>query len=997
MTTSHDAQARAEVEQNLSENHVVVAGAGSGKTTLLIERAYQALRTGHADADSLVLITYLEKAAEELRVRLGERVERGLREETGGVERRRIVRARARLSQCRISTLHGLGDRILRQFPLESGVTPDTVVWDGVETERQRALAFRAWLDQLDAGRRLRLLDFSEYGLTYSEWTRIITGEYPLAPPAEDEEAPAPESAAALVAAWHDVMEHLWDTIQKVHPDPGDRGVSQVAQLRDVARLLGALPPDVVGGRLFSAEIGAPQGSKAKWGSEGALLTRQKEALSAFKTRHQRWKEAVVAEMFRELSWLSADFSGFFSAWRRERRALIFSDQIGGVLALFAEYPEVRRTVSQSIRLLMVDEFQDTDPDQIRLVQWLAADGAAGAPDIDRPPPGRLVIVGDPQQSIYRFRGADYRNALAWTDRLVASGAARPVAITENFRCHPEIIHAVNQAFPEIFEDPDYDARFQALTSHRPNVPGTGPRVFALEGEGVGDDRDDHREGEAVTIARLVRCAVSEGWVWVDRNGQERRLTYGDIAILMPHRTGLEHYRQTFKRYRIPVAPGGTRAFYRRDDVRGLAAILRATAVPEDSVAVLAALRSPWFHVSDPALAAHRAARGAWHPLAEAPSGPVADALKTLRDWHQRWPELGADGIITAVMESSDHSQEPDRWRNQDRLRRQAVEYQRRWGFGEYCRWLWDRVTTGADEDEEDSGEHNGVHFSTVHQAKGLEWPMVIVANLVASAARLRPVIRHPEHGTMAFRVKGQGTSNWTQVVDEAARADAAERRRLWYVALTRARDYLVLVRDPAAPVWTHRVQTRVWTPPALLPDPLPPECADPVPSTPLMLTPDAPSFTPSAGASGGESGARMFGIRFHAEAMRVLTADPGRRPILLRATRPEWRQALQWLVERPWLDGRIWTEVPVSWSGPPAGHGVMDLVVQRSDGLWVVDLKTGKPDPDALTQYWRQLRWYADALRNLRGVTLAGMGLVYPTAQQEFMRGAEGEEMTEE
>lgn len=987
---SQDAQARAEVEEGLSRSHVVVAGAGSGKTTLLIERAYRALRTGHADPESLVLITYLEKAARELRVRLHERVERGILEEAEDEERHRIFRVRETLSRCRISTLHGLGDRILRQFPLESGVTPATVLWDGVETHRQRALAFRAWLDRLDPGRRQRLLDLSEYGLTYPEWTRIITAEHPLdADPTEGDER-GPEPAAALVSQWSHLMAALWETIQEVHPDPDDKGVAQIAQLRQVARLLTALPPEAVGARLFSAEIGAPQGNKAKWGSHGFLLTRQKDALQEFRSRHLRWKEAVVARIFRDLSVLSEDFAQFFSAWRRDQDALIFSDQIDGVLALFTQYPHVRRRVSQGIRLLMVDEFQDTDPAQIRMVQWLAADAETDAPDVDRPPAGRLVIVGDPQQSIYRFRGADYRNAVQWTDRLVASGAANPEAITENFRCHPAIIQAVNEAFPHIFEDEDYDARFQALTSHRPDKPGAAPRVAVLQGEGtVGASRDARREGEAWAIARVIRQAVSEAWVWVDRNGQERTLAYGDIAILMPQRTGLDVYRQVLARHHIPIAPGGTRGFYRRDDIRGLAAILRASAVPEDAVAVLAALRSPWFRVSDPLLAAHRAAGGDWHPLAEGPPGAVSGAFQRLRHWHQQWPVLGADGIIAEVMDASDRALLPEDWRNQDRLRRQAVEYQRRWGFGEYCRWLWDRVLTEADEDEEESGEPNGVHFSTVHQAKGLEWPMVIVANLSGQRSRRDPVIRHPESGGSALRVKGHATANWDEVAREVARSDAAERRRLWYVAVTRARDYLVLVRDGEAPEWTHRLAAVPWTPKELDRVPLPEAETLSVAPPPLVLAEEVPSFAPSREADGDkdEEGRLQFGRAFHAEAMRVLTAPDRRRRLLLGETRPEWRRALHWLAERPWLDGQIWMEVPVSWAGPPAGHGVMDLVVETRAGLLVVDLKTGQPEPVSMEHYWRQLQWYVQALRCHPGVTLTGMGLVYPTARQEFMR----------
>ena len=781
-----DEAVRERVRQGLDENLAVVASAGTGKTTLLVDRVVAGVARGVYRPSGVVLVTFLKNACDELERRLAERLQAAAAS-AGGAERERLAAALAARSQFRITTLHALGHRLLTRYALEAQLAPDAEVWDAVETERQRQRCLAEWLAHVPPEHEPRLRELARHGFTFSQIQKLMPALRYVHPAALG--ASTPISAQAL-------LDNFWERLV-----PLTERARQAAGAGDPARqVVEAIQADVERRRLYGAARSAglvlswkfPKtnvGQQANWRPHEAWLKEQKDELKRMAEELHTWQQDTLAQLMGSVCELAASFEQAFLAWRRERRGITFEDQQNLALSLLRDHPAVRREVAGSIATLLVDEFQDTAPAQVELVQWLAANPAEDRPDPDRPPAGRLVLMGDPKQSIYRFQGANLKNAMSWIDRLVASGAAQPVALTANFRSHPGVLAPVNELFGPLWadsepggEDPPYDE----LVPHRKDP--AAARVFYEHLPR--DTAQARRQAEADRVLEILRSA--RGRPWIDRSGSPRALEFEDMAVLLPNRSGFSQLALRLQAAHIPFHMA-SRDFYRRDDVRGLAAVLRAAVMPEDPVAVLAALRSVWLRVPDAELARHHQGGGQWHPESDgpSPSPAVAEAFGSLRDFGRL---VRTDGVAT-LLERVARQREADLTQsealNVRQLVRSAHEYERRWGYWEYADWLWQHVVNPSDADEAAAAE--GVVVTTVHQAKGREWPLVVLTGFSAKGRRDDPVLVDTA-GTAAVSRSKVHTPHWDALKAAADEAEAAEARRLWYVALTRARDYTVVV-----------------------------------------------------------------------------------------------------------------------------------------------------------------------------------------------------------
>lgn len=937
MSTPSDEDARRRVRTDWEHNLVVEAGAGTGKTTLIVERTVEAVASGRTTLARLAVLTYLENAAAELRLRIQAALVARRQTEDDPRVGDRLDRALVELPDARVGTLHGLGQGILLRHAVTLGIAPNLEVWDAVEQERQESLAFAAFLAQAPDFVRQALRDSVRLGLSYQQWRSLVRQAGRL-PEERMDWGPAPEPTPDLLAAWRATVRELATVIDHVAPDPEDAGVRQIRGMARDLEALGHLPPHMQTAHLYGWELKAPAGSQARWRGHPDALRAQKAALKDLMDRHRRWQQAVAAAAIQPLVETGHLFREYFWQWRRDRRAVIFEDQVERVASGLAENPDLRADVAATLDAIVIDEFQDTDPRQMDIVRWLAA-GSERQADPDRPPPGRLTVVGDPKQSIYGFRGADVRHALEWTRRLVATGYADLVPITVNFRSQPAVIETVNALFDPLFAQHrgGYDPDYRALTPFR---PAGAARVAAISVHGRADEvQEQQTRREADALLGVIQQAMGEQWP-VGDDAASRPLAYADIAVLLPQRTGLDVYRRRLEEAGIPVHGGGRRGFYRRDDIRGLAAILRAAVLPEDQTAVLAALRSPWLGIPDEALALHAAQGGRWHPReAGTVRGLAADGLAWLNAVAQGWADGGAEAVLEQAVRIRLDELSPDEDANVGRLIDQARRYQERWGTVEYAHWLWARVVAGDDGEEANAADAaDGVRFTTVHQAKGLEWPMVVVVNL---GRRLNPsrqwVLHDRNAGAWAVRVGRHSMANWEAVRASLREQEEAERRRLWYVALTRARDHLIILEsDP------HRELFQHW--PGVRADPGTPTARARVdqgwaasPQRPVPRVPEGalPSTRPR-GHRQEDADRRAVGRVFHLWAARSLGEAPGRREELWRQAPEGIQEALAWLGSRPWLTGRrLRTEVPVTMTGPPLHRGVIDLVIEGA--AWTV------------------------------------------------------------
>ncbi len=452
------------------------------------------------------------------------------------------------------------------------------------------------------------------------------------------------------------------------------------------------------------------------------------------------------------------------------------------------------------------------------------AKGARGPGTERTPAAGSLLFVGDPKQSIYRFRRADidtYRKARRWIAR--ACGDESLVRISANFRCRPGITSWVNALFGKLFgpgEDPDGD--YGPLDPRRP--AGEGPALlYLVHGPAAGDargagqpDAQAAREAEAAILAREIVTAVGEER-WRVARGKEagpgkeeesRPARYGDIAILLRSFSDVGIYEDALTREGIPWVTAGGKRYHTRPEVAWFGALLGAIERPHDEVAVVAALRSPFFGLSDEELLEARLARGRLDPLAAAAAGgPAGAALDRLRLWHLARNDAplatsvrrildGCDGLLLAASRPGGAQAALNLLKVVEFARLQEADGGT---FRSFVRWL------GRARDEEfQEGEapvverdEDAVRLMTIHKAKGLEFRIVVLADLARSVNRREPGIVDRANERIEFTLKAGPTRCVSGAYEETAEREklvlGQERRRLLYVGATRARDLLVV------------------------------------------------------------------------------------------------------------------------------------------------------------------------------------------------------------
>lgn len=505
---------------------------------------------------------------------------------------------------------------------------------------------------------------------------------------------------------------------------------------------------------------------------------------------------AVVRALFRLLTAVDREYAA-----AKTPAALDFEDLQLLARNLVRDHPEVRRRLQARLRYLLVDEFQDTDALQYELVSLLAGD----------PPGDRLFVVGDPKQSIYRFRHAEVGLFAALQDRIreCAGGVVR---FAENFRSQPGLVDFVNRVFPHLM-GPAYEP-FVPGRASEPSYPAV--ELLLVEREN-GEKTDSCTLKEARLLAARLRAMVESREELVgERPGDDgaevrRPVAYGDIAVLFRTRTKLKLFEAALAEQGVPYYVGGGIGFYRKLEVRDVLVALRAVDDPDDLLSLAAALRSPLFGLPDDALLLLvQRAGDLGTGLAAVVTGAdlVADLEAETAAQLQRaaalFTEARALRSRLSVPESLDLllertgyettlltlPQGAQKVANLRKLRQVAQEL-----TGGQCLSLTDflarfqRLSEGAEEAEAalESEAADAVKLLTVHGAKGLEFPVVAVADLSRKFT--------PDKGLWKYD---------TELHDRLSAAHAgeneAELKRLLYVAVTRARDHLLLTGSIAPP-----------------------------------------------------------------------------------------------------------------------------------------------------------------------------------------------------
>ncbi|MEO8260852.1 MAG: UvrD-helicase domain-containing protein [Acidobacteriota bacterium] len=861
-----DEESRAAIVSNLDRNLLVEAGAGSGKTHMMAARMAAGIASGKYQIEHMAAVTFTRKAASELRGRFQLALESQLVSPVGTVglppdQAARVDAALGNLERFVSGTIHSFCAHLLRERPVESGLAPGFSELDETEDAALRAEAWRDFLAQARTSGHPLLQELRDAGLKTGQLQKAFETICDL----EDVEFPTGNAPPPDVEHVWRRVDRFWTALSKLLPASIDPNTTCKVQERAVRfrRELG-----IANGRrhraatlaqLLSIWAATPTVVLKWWDDEPSAAARTGRKAKAL---HEDFRNDVVTPLmdawrqylYRIVVTLLTEARATAAAARMRRNTLTYSDLLFKSAKLLRERADVRTALQLKHRWLFVDEFQDTDPVQAEIVFLLAAEepkasffsGRKGAPLDWRSVtlrPGALFVVGDPKQSIYRFRRADIEIYNLVRARIAESAHGDVIPLTTNFRSTAALCDWANRVFESQFpsaptpHSPQY-ARLEPAPGERvgtvrheadpKNLKGNAAQVSGVCTLTMGEDVDgcDVTTVEAERIARFIRSEVDAG-----------RRRFGDFLILTRKKTNrLLPYVRALEALQIPMEVSGAGAFAESREVKALALLLRALSDPQDSVSLVGVLRGPLFGVSDRELFAFKQGGGWFSVFCEvgecAPSAgktsPVGSALASLRQYYRWTRVLPSPAAVERVLEHTGYLalatttpggvEAGDLVHAVDRVR-QVME--RGASLAEAARAL-ETDTEDAGDIESlplEPGRSAVVRVMNLHKAKGLEARVVFLADPCGDRWRhvSKRVERHADgaRGWFSIERDGDGYGNkviaqpagWDEKVKEELHYLDAEEVRLRYVAATRARELLVVGR------WARPGNGRPWGP----------------------------------------------------------------------------------------------------------------------------------------------------------------------------------------
>ena len=954
MSDLRDQPARDLAATDLKTTYLVEAAAGTGKTTLLVNRILAAVASG-VRLTEVAAITFTEKAAGELKERLRIKLDDD---------------SLADLERAQVSTIHSFCAWLLKERPVEAGVDPQFQVADQLQADLLREDAWADWFTKeatKTPGERSPLRRLLAVGVTPDAlWSlaKLVIEERrrleTVTPPGK------PGSLAEIETRVREIetlraKANVDDTFAKYITDWFER----------LAQFEGAEPWEAEA-LVLRAPVLRTELKGQKWKSH-ELFVEAKKLGEQIEQLRGKLADALLRDA---LVWLRG-FVEHYDKVKRERVLLDFDDLLAKARDLLKQHAEVRADLQRRFRCILVDEFQDTDPVQVEIIELL--DGGM---------PGKLFIVGDPKQSIYAFRGADielYQAVAANKNKLT---------IQTNFRSRSTLLDWVNAVFVPVLFRSDFQPDYVALEPAAKNAT-TEPGVWQLMPEAQElKAKKNVRPLEAEAIAKCLKHLHGE-------------YDWSDMAVLFCTTTAQETFLDALRRYEVPYRVIGGKDFYVRQEIQTLVSLLCCLDNPADKLSLVAVLRSPLFGWTDDELVTSKL---------EYPA--------LLRDLHERRHEFSVAGFVEEAMAATKmceaFSTKPDGDACVLNLLKalelaRALEAAGLTSLRAFARRLRRSVLDEFEEEPSPSTEEGDdvVRVMTVHRAKGLEFPVVVMADLCGeSQDRGASLLSDRATKQVELRFGKFTTAGFASSNERQAQRDAAEEIRLLYVAATRAKELLVLpcfVPEKKPGRSRHLAEGLTKVPAGCMKVVSVAELtAKPTALPPLQVELDAkasgakvieqrrewlaartalieragkPVARVSPSKLGGETEPREeepsgadrarameLGVAVHAalERMDAAGLEGKAREMVERALKSE-------LFKRVGKADDVYRELPFATG---TLDGKIDLLFREGDRWVLVDYKTDA-QPDA-ERYLAQMQAYATALRQVAGIAVAEQWLFF-------------------
>lgn len=838
-TELKDAGARRAIVEDLDTCILVEAGAGSGKTRSLVERMVSLITENKCAVENIAAVTFTRKAAAELNGRFQLALEKALAAEADGTKKERPNRALKELNRCFVGTIHSFCAVLLRERPIEAGLDPDFVEMEELEDRLLREQVWEDYLIGLQAQNPQALEELNKIGVDARDLKGCFDtlSAYPEVEPVR-EPAPPPELEGvrkeldSLLSLAADLLPHTvpakgWDGLQSLlRKALRWRGVFG---FDDDLRLLSLL--NALDRKLDSRSITLnrwPNADNAKTMLAAFTAFRKDSLAPALRAwrehRHARLVDFVLpaVELYRRR--------------RMERSRLNFQDLLMNTADLLRQNPEVRRCLQQRYSRLLVDELQDTDPIQAEIMFYLTGRDVEEK-DWRRlvPIPGSLFVVGDPKQAIYRFRRADI-DTYNEVKRLIAGSGGKVLHLTTNFRSVHALGEWVNPVFKTLLPEDatPYQAAFAGMDTVRDSGGGAAAGIRTVNiPKFKWNNQDEIARTDAARIAAWIRCAL-DGGVKLTRTAEEieagltENPVPGDFIILLRYKDNMDLYARALEERRIPFCIAGGGGFSNSAETAELLKVLGTLLDPDDPVRLAAVLRGGLFGLSDKQLWRFRQAGGRFSFLEAVPDGLspgdrehfdwAFGSLRRFYAWTQSLPASAALENIIRELGVVPYALTGELGKSRAGHLIQCLEYAaaaERRGTASFSS-LVDYLTILADSGVEEEinivpGKEDVVRLMNLHKAKGLEAPVVFLAN-PGKNVKFGPAVHIQRSGDaprgyfVIEKRKGYASEtlgqplNWEDLSAVEQRYQDAEETRLLYVAATRARNLLVVSTYPEKP-----------------------------------------------------------------------------------------------------------------------------------------------------------------------------------------------------
>lgn len=843
-----------EAVYSIDKNVLVSAGAGSGKTHVLVERYIEVLRSNpELTVADIVAVTFTKKAASEMRTRLKARFQ-ALKDESQGEESQRWLLCVADIDGARIGTIHSLCDSILKSFPVEGGVDPKFEVLDDIERaelcEDSISEALRDAISNRGVEHDLLdlfsidevkgwLLDILNSSLQFGEVIDKVgdTSDEAMKERFEKLLLWARKRAICQIVSdplWSVALAHVLENPWKPGTDLEDirQAYAALAEGIDRASLLETVTEEswsyVYG--LFEHPSPGNKGGKEAMDLRHKMKDLKMAVDKAVKKVPSGLKESDT-EAFHLIRAFVSMAKRTIEIYERKKKIvhkLDYDDLIRYTFdALNQPGSPARQHFNDSLRAILVDEFQDTNATQARLVASLAGEKT------------RLFLIGDDKQSIYKFQGADVSNFNEWKNALNGApsnvcidflqGEKNVIPLNKSFRSHPDLVHGVNAIFADLLDpgaDPQiYRASFESLNPHRERIVDTERTEVLYFDSSITENVEQKKAFETELICQWIEEKVRlQIPIQLKDGSASRPARFGDFAILVQKNDHFASLEESLTRHAIPFVTLGGKSFLMRQEVFDIENLLRFLDNEFDSHSLLGALRSPLFSITDDIIHQLVTDEGnprnpnIWELLCRVsdqkkPGFEVCrQAVAHLRKLKESAQLRTLGELIREILTLTDYdtvllSSKNGRQRSRNVWKLvQLATANESLSPGDFARRLSLMREHRVKQADAPLQTDDVVKLMTIHASKGLEFPVVILPFLSSKIdPRYKKLLFHKQYGialntdrsVSASKDKDQNTPSWFQLVKLVdTDMEAEEKKRLLYVAMTRPRDYLALFID---------------------------------------------------------------------------------------------------------------------------------------------------------------------------------------------------------